>query len=80
MLPIINMISYVLIRVDPGVEREVLEAILDLDEVEEAEHIYGEWDIVAKINIEDLEKLSEFILLTIRSLKGVRQTSTLIVA
>jgi len=74
------MISYVLIRVDPGVEREVLEAILDLDEVEEAEHIYGEWDIVAKINIEDLEKLSEFILLTIRSLKGVRQTSTLIVA
>jgi len=80
LLPIINMISYVLIRVDPGVEREVLEAILDLDEVEEAEHIYGEWDIVAKINIEDLEKLSEFILLTIRSLKGVRQTSTLIVA
>jgi DNA-binding Lrp family transcriptional regulator len=80
LLPIINMISYVLIRVDPGVEREVLEAILDLDEVEEAEHIYGEWDIIAKINIEDLEKLSEFILLTIRSLKGVRQTSTLIVA
>jgi len=80
LLPIINMISYILIRVDPGVEREVLEAILDLDEVEEAEHIYGEWDIVAKINIDDLEKLSEFILLTIRSIKGVRQTSTLIVA
>ncbi|MEM4714341.1 MAG: Lrp/AsnC ligand binding domain-containing protein [Candidatus Nanoarchaeia archaeon] len=72
--------AYVLIRADAGAEREVLESLLDLDEVEEVELIYGEWDLIAKINIDDLEKLSDFLLLTIRTIKGVKQTSTLIVS
>ncbi|MGB9675419.1 MAG: Lrp/AsnC family transcriptional regulator [Candidatus Nanoarchaeia archaeon] len=72
--------AYILLRVDSGVEREVLESLLDFDEVEEAELIYGEWDVIAKLNIDDLEKLSEFVLTAIRPIKGVRQTSTLIVS
>jgi DNA-binding Lrp family transcriptional regulator len=71
--------AYVLIMSDSGMEKEIIEDLHELDEVEEADIIYGEWDIVTKLNVPDVSMLSNFILANIRSIQGVKKTSTLIV-
>jgi DNA-binding Lrp family transcriptional regulator len=71
--------AFVLIRSDSGTERELLENLEDYDEIAEIDMIYGEWDIIAKIEMEgDVTALNDFILSKIRPLAGVKQTSTLI--
>lgn len=72
--------AYILIRADSGTEREVVEELLDLEEVEEAETIYGEWDLVVKLKLDDISRLGDFVLSRIRVIRGIKQTSTLIVA
>jgi len=71
--------AYILVMADSGAEKEVIEELQDLDEVEEADIIYGEWDIITKLKIPDVSGLGDFILQNIRSIKGVKKTSTLIV-
>jgi DNA-binding Lrp family transcriptional regulator len=71
--------AFILIRSDSGSERELLESLEDHDEVKEVDLIYGEWDLIAKIDMDgDVAALNEFILSKIRPLVGVKQTSTLI--
>ena len=72
--------AYVLIIADVGAEKKVVEELSDLDFVEEADLLYGEYDIITKVKIDDVSKLSEFVLEKIRAIPGVRRTSTLIVA
>ena len=74
------LIAYVLIMADSGAEKEVIEELNELDEVDEADIVYGEWDIITKLNIPDISVLSDFVLRNIRSIQGVKKTSTLIVA
>ncbi|MEM2873930.1 MAG: Lrp/AsnC ligand binding domain-containing protein [Candidatus Nanoarchaeia archaeon] len=71
--------AYVLIRSDSGMEKEIIDDLLEFDEIEEAELIYGEWDIIVKLKVDEISQLGNFILENIRSIKGVKQTSTLIV-
>ncbi len=72
--------AYVLVISDVGAEKKVVEELVDFEFVEEAEVLYGEYDIIAKVKADDVSKLSEFILEKIRAIQGVRRTSTLIVA
>ena len=71
--------AYILIMTDSGMEKEVITNLQELDEVDEADIIYGEWDIVAKLNLPDVSVLGDYILQNIRSIQGVSKTSTLIV-
>ncbi len=71
--------AFILIRSDSGAERELLENLEDFDEIAEIDIIYGEWDIIAKIEMEgDVTALKDFVLSKIRPLAGVKHTSTLI--
>jgi len=72
--------AYIFIVADAGAEKEVIGALQSIDEVEEADLVYGEYDVVAKVNIDNVAALSDFILENIRTIQGVRRTSTLIVA
>ncbi len=71
--------AFILIRSDSGAERELLETLEDYDEITDIDMIYGEWDLVAKIEVKgDVAALNDFILTKIRPLAGVKHTSTLI--
>ncbi|MHA1506694.1 MAG: Lrp/AsnC family transcriptional regulator [Candidatus Asgardarchaeia archaeon] len=74
-----NVTAYVLISVKTGYEYEVLDKIDDIKEVKEASITFGEWDIIVKIEVENLGKLDS-IVIKIRKIKGVERTSTLIAA
>jgi len=74
------MQAYILINTEKSMEQEIYDNILGLEEISSANIIFGEWDILAKLNIENPEALGTFVLDKIRSIKGVTLTSTLIVA
>ena len=42
--------------------------------------LYGEWDIIAKVGVDKLEELDSLISDKIRSVKEIKETSTMIVA
>ena len=69
---------YVLIRVSPGLDREVLKKIKKLPQVKNSVTVYGEYDLIIKIELENLEELDSFIFDTIRTISGVESTTTLI--
>lgn len=74
------MLAYVLINLRDKNERKVLEELESYNEVEECYAIFGEWDLILKLNISSPEALSAFIIEHIRTHPEIKLTSTLIVA
>jgi len=70
-------IGFVLIKVMPRKERAVYEKLAKLSEVEELYPLFGEYDLIAKINVKDFEELSDVVVNKIRSIDGVIETKTL---
>ena len=74
------MFAYVLVSLLECDEQEVLDKLLSFKEIKEAHILFGEWDILAKIEAESPEAAGTFVMENIRSLPDVKITSTLIVA
>jgi DNA-binding Lrp family transcriptional regulator len=70
--------AFVLLRIKPGMDREVLEKVGKLSQVKEVETVYGEYDMLLKISVETLDDLDTFIFDIIRRISGVEGTTTLI--
>ena len=58
---------------------EVLKKVRAVEGVEEAEMVYGVYDIVAKVKTETSDNLKQVIAFNIRRLDKVRETQTLLV-
>jgi len=71
-------VAYVLISTEIGAEASVLESLRSMSEVEEGYIIYGIYDIIAKLNVENEEKLKE-VVTSIRRIEGVKSTLTILV-
>lgn len=74
------MQAFVQIAVDGAKEQEIYDKLSSLEEVKELHILFGEWDMIFKLEIESAEALGTFVMDQIRSLQGVRLTSTMIVA
>jgi DNA-binding Lrp family transcriptional regulator len=72
--------AYVLLKVTPGYERNIVKELKDLAEIEDINELYGEWDIIAKASVERIEDLDALLSEKMRKIEGVTLTSTLIVA
>lgn len=72
--------AYVLFKVSSGNERDVCKKIADFDEVLLADVIYGEYDVLAKVSLRDMEALDDFLSVKMRKVPSVLLTSTMIVA
>jgi len=71
--------AYVLMRIKPGMDSEVLNNVHKLPQVKVAETLYGEYDMLLKVEVETLDELDSFIFDTVRTIKGVESSTTLIV-
>ncbi len=69
--------AYVLVNCDLGSEDTIIEDLKHIDSVKEVHGTFGAYDIVAKIENSDREKLRETIIWNIRKLEHVRSTLTL---
>ncbi len=69
--------AYVLINCDLGYEEDVISQLKTIDEVKEMKGVFGAYDIVAKVESDDVDKLRDVITRKIRKLDGIRTTLTL---
>jgi DNA-binding Lrp family transcriptional regulator len=74
------VLAYVLFKVSSGSERDVCQKLIEFDEVVHADIIFGEYDVVAKVETPELFNLEEFISLKIRNVPNVLVTSTMIIS
>lgn len=70
--------AYVLLRIKPGMDRKVLNNVKKLSQVKVVETVYGEYDMLIKVEVETLEELDSFIFNIVRTIKGVEGSTTLI--
>jgi Lrp/AsnC family transcriptional regulator, leucine-responsive regulatory protein len=63
----------------PRFEREFIDGLRALDEVQECHHITGEFSLLLKVRVRDMEALQQLLIHRINALEGVRQTRTVIV-
>jgi len=68
--------AFVFVNVKPGKEREVLEKLRRIKNVTESFELYGDYDIVVKVETEEKERLQAIIMQQIRGIKGIENTST----
>ena len=72
--------AYVLLKVTPGYERNIVKELKDLPEIKDINELYGEWDIITKASVERIEDLDALLSEKMRKIEGVILTSTMIVA
>jgi len=71
--------AYVLITSDLGYEKTIIQDLEHIDSVKEVHGVYGAYDIIAKVENQERDKLRETIVWNIRKLEHVRSTLTLMV-
>ncbi len=69
--------AYVLINCELGKEETIIESLKYLDSVKEVHGTFGAYDIIAKIEHAEKEKLREIIIWSIRKIEYIRSTLTL---
>lgn len=69
--------AYILLKTVIAKEHEVAQRLQEIEGVVEVKVVFGEYDVVAKAQVEDVRALDE-IVTKIRKIDGVAMTSTLI--
>ena len=75
-----SVVAYVLITLNPGSEKNILQKVADFQEVTKVSMTYGEYDAMVEIKADTLEQLNDFLTDKLRVLADIFQTATLIVA
>lgn len=71
--------GFALLTISPLHEKEVFEALdKKIDEIVEVHPLFGEYDILVKIQCENIDDIGNIVLKKIRAMKGVSDTKTLI--
>lgn len=72
--------AYIMMKMQVGMDDQVISEIKKLEQVKEGDATYGSYDLVIKVNFKTIEDLDRFIFEKIRRIKGITETSSMIVA
>jgi DNA-binding Lrp family transcriptional regulator len=70
-------VAFVLVSTVPGKEHEVYNRISKLEYVVEIHPLFGEYDLIVKIDAKDFSELGKVVVEKIRTIEGVIDTKTL---
>ncbi|MFQ5883681.1 MAG: Lrp/AsnC ligand binding domain-containing protein [Thermoplasmata archaeon] len=70
-------IGFVLISTAPAKEHDVYEKLRTVPEIVELHPLFGEYDLIAKIEADDFNVLGQIVVDKIRTIPGVIDTKTL---
>lgn len=73
-----EMIVFVIAEVESGMEKEVSEEMTTVDGVTEVYVITGEYDLLVKMEIDNLEDAMDLIMGRIRNIDGIEGTRTIL--
>lgn len=71
------IIAYILLKTVIAKEHDVAQRLQEIEGIIEVRVVFGEYDVVAKAQVEDVRALDEMVT-KIRRIDGVAATSTLI--
>ncbi len=63
----------------PRLEAGFIEKVLKLDDVQECHHITGEFSLLLKVRVPDMQTLQDLLIHKLNAYEGVRQTRTVMV-
>ena len=69
--------GYVLVNVEPGSESDVYKVALLLDCVTDANLLFGDYDLIVKIEASSMGEIARHVVDSIRAIPGVVNTKTL---
>ncbi len=72
-----DVIAFLLLLTSSDQTEQLIEEFHEMREVLEIYILYGEWDILLKIQLKSLPELTKFVL-RLRKIEGVNKTNTLI--
>ena len=70
-------VGYVLLNVAPGVELDVYLQLQQLESVSDATVLFGDYDLIVKLEAVDLSSIAKAVVESIRQIPGVVDTKTL---
>jgi DNA-binding Lrp family transcriptional regulator len=70
--------GFALLSISPLHEKMVYSSLKNIPEITEIHPLFGEFDILVKIECGDIDQIGEVVIQKIRSLKGVVDSKTLI--
>ncbi|MBJ29124.1 MAG: AsnC family transcriptional regulator [Euryarchaeota archaeon] len=73
-----SSLAWILISCEPGRERDVYQQLLQIPAISEVSVVYGELDLVARIDFESEKEMSKSLIGEMRHVEGIRKTETLI--
>ena len=71
---------FILINVEAKKENSVYDELMKCPEVEGVREVFGEYDLIARIEARNLKELRKVVIGKIRSIPGVLATTTLVTA
>lgn len=71
------VVGFVLISTAPGKEHDVYNRLKEVPEIVEIHPLFGEYDLIAKIEVKDFNLLGKIVVEKIRTIEGVVDTKTL---
>jgi len=71
--------AYVLLTIEIGSRKKIMDALKVIPEVKEAYRLHGVYDIIARVESDTMLNLKDAISRKIRQLEEVRSTMTMIV-
>jgi DNA-binding Lrp family transcriptional regulator len=72
--------AYVMINCEMGAEGTIVDGVKSIGYVKEVSGVFGNYDIIVKLECSDIEEMREIITKNIRHLSQVRCTTTLMCA
>ena len=71
-----SIMALVLIRIDPLVEKNMLDELLGFEGVKEAHFIYGPYDVYCVLECPNYDALTDIVMNSIRGVHGIKSTTT----
>jgi len=71
-------VGFALLSISPLNEKKVYESLRNVPEITELHPLFGEYDILIKIECSDIDRIGQIVINKIRSINGVMDTKTLI--
>ena len=71
-------IGFALLSISPLYEKKVYELLKSIPEITEVHPLFGEYDILLKIETDNIDTIGNVVINKIRSIQGVMDTKTLI--
>lgn len=72
------MKAYLFIGTQTNEEQNIIDQIVKFPEIKRADIVFGEWDIIALIEVSSPEALGKFVIEKIRAIPEVDNTYTMI--